>query len=255
MISNAGDTPQAITIVMAGRVTLTREGRSELVIERGGGFGLLTVMAESVSARAVAIAETVVLEIPAAAFRAALEENFSLLRQALRTMSASLFAARGRLPADPTKPLNPELGEFFEKPRSLVENLLALRKGAFVDMDIDALVDLTRRMVEVRVPAGHVFWAAGEPATYALHVEYGRVRCTVPEGPHVDVGHDYTIGVMDVWSGESRGYEARAETQTIAYQIEYEDFLAVTELHVSVGLDMLREMTREYLAHEKNAGS
>ncbi|AKU97677.1 transcriptional regulator, Crp/Fnr family [Labilithrix luteola] len=252
VLTTEDEQPRAIGIVIEGQVTVTRTGKPGYVARRGEGFGMLAVMASTTTGRVVADIDTVTLEIPVATFRVALEENFSLLRNCLRIMGTTLTRARHHLPADPSNPPSVDLGDYYVRPRTLPEQLIQLRRGPFHQMNVEALVDLTRRMKERRVPAGHVFWSAGEPSTFALHVEYGRVRCTAPDGQHVDVGHDFTLGVMDVWSGQPRSYEARAETPIIAYHIDYEDFLVIIEMHVSVGLDMLRGIARQYLATDKS---
>lgn len=248
----AGDEPTSIFIVIEGQVLLRRPNLPDTVIKQRRPFGLVTAMADARTEDAIAAVDTRVLEIPVTGFRSALEENFSLLRNALRLFSVLLARMRHRLPADPSSPPKLELGRYYDKPRTLVEQLIELRKGPFVHMNIDALVDLARRMVEVRVGAGHVFWRAGDLSNYALHVEYGHVKCTTPAGEHVTIGSDFTIGVMDLWSGQPRSYEAVAETDIIAYRIEYEDFLVICEMHISVAIDMLRGFAQLYLA--MNAG-
>lgn len=251
VLTTEDEQPRTIGIVIEGQVTVARTNKPSYVAKRGDGFGMLAVMAATTTGRIVADVDTVTLEIPVAAFRVALEENFSLLRNCLRMMGATLSRARHHLPMDPSSAGPVDVGEYYTQPRTLPEQLIELRRGPFQQMNVEALVDLARRMTERRVPAGHVFWSAGELSTHALHVEYGRVRCTAPDGQHVDVGHDFTLGVMDVWSGQTRSYEARAETPIIAYHIDYEDFLVITEMHVSVGLDMLRGIARQYLATDK----
>jgi CRP-like cAMP-binding protein len=117
-------------------------------------------------------------------------------------------------------------------------------------MNVEALIDLARHMVEVRYPAGHLLWSAGDLSTHALHVDYGRIRCTAPDGRYVDIGNDFTIGVMDVW-GRKRAYEVRALTPVIGFRIAFESFLTLLESHVEVGLEILRGFARD-LVTERN---
>lgn len=252
LITRVDDVPSVFHVIIDGRVAIKRPKLPDAIIKERRGFGLLTVMAEERNQDAVAEVDTRVLEIPVKGYRSALEENFSLLRNALRLLGALLSRMRHRLPADPKRPPKLELGEYYDRPRTLVEQLIELRKGPFVHMNIDALVELARRMVEVRVPAGHVFWRAGDPCTYALHVEYGRIHCTIPTGESVDIASDFTLGVMDLWSGQPRSYDAESQTDIIAYRIEYEDFLVIAEMHISVALDMLRGLARQYLAMDED---
>lgn len=149
---------------------------------------------------AVAEGETQTLEIPASAFEAALVENFSLLRNTLRQLGRLILDTRRNLPLDPTESRSVDRGVYYEQPRSLVEQLIQLRASPFGGMNLDALVDLARYMVEVRYPTGTELWSAGQTLTHALHVDAGSLRCTGPDGRHVSVGRGFTIGVMDVWS-------------------------------------------------------
>lgn len=192
----------------------------------------------------LAAVDTQTLEIPVAAFRVAMEENFSLLRNALRMIGLTLLKARGSLPADPASPPSVDPGVYFERPKTLAERLVELRQGPFESMNLDALVDLSRRMVECRFPAGHLFWAVGDPSNYSFHVDYGRVRCTARDGSTMDVGNNFTLGVMDVWASHPRSYEARAETDVIGYRVSYEDFSIILEMHPQVGLELLRTLAR-----------
>jgi hypothetical protein len=207
----------------------------------------MALLARKPLGHARAAVETRTLEIPAAVFEAALDESFSVLRGALRVAGAAVLQSRGNLPADPAVPREIDVGHFHAEPRTWVERLIELRAGPFGYMNVDALVDLARNMREVRVPAGHVLWSIGDPSTHAFHVDYGRVRCTATDGRHVDVGRGFTIGVLDVWGAEGRVYGARAETDLIGYAVDFENFLALLEAHVEVGLDLLRGFAQSLL--------
>lgn len=247
-----GADPTSVYVVIEGKVILRRRSRPDLVVRTREAFGLIAVLADQQAEEATAAETSRVLEIPVRRVRAALEENFSLLRNMLKIMGELISSMRHKLPADPKHPPKLDIGVYYEKPRTLVEQLIELRRGPFVHMNIDALVDLARRMIEVRVPAGHVFWRAGDEGSYALHVEYGRVRCTLPEGDSIAIASDFTLGVMDLWSNQPRSYDARAETDIIAYRIEYEDFLFISEMHITVALDMLRGLANQYLVMDED---
>jgi hypothetical protein len=194
----------------------------------------------------VAVERTRTLEIPSAIFETALDENFSLLRSALAVFGGLVLQTRRNLPADPDLPRQIQEGTFYEEPKTMVQRLIQLRSGSFTYMNVEALIDMARHMVEVRYPAGHLLWSAGDPSTHALHIDYGRVRCTAPDGRYVDIGNDFTIGVMDVW-GRKRAYEVRALTPVIGFEIAFESFLALLESHVEVGLEILRGFARDLI--------
>lgn len=246
VITEEGAEQESIHIVVAGEVSLVQKN-SVQTMSPGGGFGVLAAMAGAKSRRAVAAADTRTLEVPVPAFRVAMEENFSLLRNAMRLMARTILPKRGRLPADPAQPPSVDPGVRYERPKTLAERLVELREGPFESMNLDALIDMARRMIECRYPAGHDFWAAGDPSTYWFHVDYGRVHCTAADGSAMDVGSNFTLGVMDVFASQPRSYAARAETDIIGYRIAYEDFAIILEMHPQVGLELLRSLSRALL--------
>jgi CRP-like cAMP-binding protein len=153
---------------------------------------------------------------------------------------------RGNLPTNPSGRREVDEGCFYLEPLSLVQRLIQLRQGAFRHMNMEALLDLARSMIEIRFDAGALLWSTGDPSTHALHIDVGRVRCTERDGRHASVGRGFTIGVLDAWSG-SRVYEARAETPLIAFRIDVESFLALLEAYPEVGLDLLRGFAHDLL--------
>jgi CRP-like cAMP-binding protein len=244
----AEDEPaRSVYLVLDGQVVVSRHGIVITTRKAGDAYGALPLLARAPSTLAVAVGETRTLEIPAAAFESALVENYSLLRNTLRVLGSAVLGLRGNLPADPDAPRVIDEGAYYPEPRSLVEILIQLRESPFGHMNLDALVDFARYMIEVRYPAGELLWSTGETSTHALHVDAGRVRCISPDGRRADIGRGFSIGVLDVWS-RTRVYEARAETPVIAFRIDFESFLALLETHPEVGLDLLRGFARELLA-------
>ena len=237
---------RSVYLVTQGAIVVSRRGTELTTRVAGEAYGGLPVLAREPSTLAVAKGETRALEVPAAAFESALVENFSLLRNTLRVLGTGVLAIRGNMPADPDVPRAIDEGSYYAEPLSLVEILIQLRQSPFGRMNLDALVDMARYMVDVRYPAGELLWSIGDTSTHALHVEAGRVRCTGSDGRHVAIGRGFTIGVLDVWS-RTRVYEARTETPIIAFRIDFESFLALIETHPEVGLDLLRGFARELL--------
>lgn len=244
VLAPEGQVPRFVQVVTAGEVTRARAGQPPELVPPGTPIGVFALMAREPGSRVVARTDTRTLEIPAAIFEAALDENFSLLRSALRLTGAAVLDSRGNLPADPSIPVLVDEGTYYVEPRSLVERMIELRSGPFGRMNLDALVDMARHMVEVRPRAGEVLWSAGDVSTHALHIDCGRVRCTAEDGRAVEVGRGFTLGVMDLWGVRRRSYQARAETPVIAYRVEFESFLALLETHVEMGLQTLRGLAR-----------
>jgi CRP-like cAMP-binding protein len=245
VIAAEGEPSRWVYLVMHGEIVVSRHGREITVRRAGDGYGALPLLARELSTLAIARGETRTLEYPAVAFEAALTENYSLLRNTLRVMGASLLAIRGNLPANPNVPRVVDEGTYQAAPRSMVERLLLLRQSPFAHMNLEALVDMARQMVEVRYPADHLLWSAGDASTHSLHIEAGRVRCRAEDGTSVAVGRSFTIGMLDVWGSRRRVYEARTETPVIAACIDFESFLALLEMHREVGLELLRGFARD----------
>ncbi|MEI9950503.1 MAG: cyclic nucleotide-binding domain-containing protein [Pseudomonadota bacterium] len=246
IITVEGEPTRALFLVVEGEISVSRQGRALGTRKAGDAYGGLPLLAREPSTLAVAVGDTSTLEVPASAFEAALTTNFSLLRTTLRQLGSGVLAMRGNLPTDANLQGEVDEGHYYAEPLSLVQRLIQLRQGGFRHMNMEALIDMARSMIETRYPAGALLWSAGDPSSYALHIDVGRVRCTEPDGKHVCVGRDFSIGVLDVWSG-ARVYEARAETPLIAFRIDIERFLALLEAHPEVGLDLLRGFAQDLL--------
>jgi CRP-like cAMP-binding protein len=252
VIAAAGEPARSVYVVTEGEIVVSLAGDEVNVRRAGDAYGGLPLLARVASTLAVARGETRTLELPAPAFESALTENYSLLRNTLRMMGSAVLASRGSLPADPNVPRVIEEGTYHAEPRSMVERLLELRQSLFGHINLEALVDMARQMVEVRYPAGHLLWSVGDVSTHSLHIEAGKVRCIAPDGTSVAIGRGFTIGVLDVWGARVRVYETRTETPVIASRIDFERFLALLEAHPEVGLELLRGFARELVtAHQR----
>jgi CRP-like cAMP-binding protein len=247
VITREGEPGRAFHVIVAGEVDLFQQERHLGTWGPGGAFGGFHLLARGPSPLAVAREDVRMLEVPGSAFETAIDENYTALRGALRAAGSALLRARGNLPvdADPTRAIDE--GIYYAQPKSMVERLVQLRAGAFGYMNLEALVDLARHMNEVRLPAGHLLWAAGDLADFCLYLDCGRVRCTAPDGGHVDLGRDFTLGVLDLWGTQQRAYSARTETPVIAYRIQFEGFLTLLESHVEVGIQILRGFAQAFL--------
>lgn len=243
VITREGEPARALHVLVEGEVHLFHSERRVGVLKAGAAFGAFHVLAREPSVLAVASEFTRTIEVPAAAFETLLDENYSLLRSLLAIAGSAALAARGNLPVDPKATRVIDEGQYYEAPRSLVERLMLVR-GSFAGMNLEALIDLARHMQELRLPAGQVIWSVGDVADHSLHVNYGRVRCTAPDGQHVIIGSDFTLGVLDVWGPRRRAYSVVSETPVILARVDFAHFLTLLESHVEVGVDILRSFAR-----------
>lgn len=246
-ITVEGDAQRAIYVIVDGEVELRRRGKPSRTVPSGSPFGFLGLLARQPAAGSVAMTDTRMLEVPIAAFETALDENYSLLRNALRVIGGLVLKSRGNLPADPNHPPTVDVGTYYEEPRTLVERLIDVRASPFGYMNVEALIDLARNMTEIRYKAGDVIWKRGDVSTHSYHIDYGRVRCVTPDGTSVEVGRGFTLGVVDVWGAQLRAYDVHAETDVIGFAVDFESFLSLLESHVEVGIDVLRGFARSLM--------
>jgi CRP-like cAMP-binding protein len=240
-----------IYIVIGGKVTLSRQGKTFLVVEAPGAVGILAAMAHDQAGwHAVANADTLTLEIPVTAFLSNLAEDFGLLRNSLRIMGGMALNARGNLPVKPERAKPPEMGVYPERDATLVERIITLQgtPGPFSSANMDAIIEICRRMTVMRVEAGHTFFNIGEPSSFSIRINYGHLRCTAESGEHVDVGAGMVLGALDAWAGRPRSYTARAETRVVCWRTPVEDFLAVLEMHPSLALSLLKGLAAGLIA-------
>jgi CRP-like cAMP-binding protein len=239
-----------VYILIGGRVELTRRGRPFLTIEAPGGVGVLAALAHELDGwRGVALTDTVTLELPIGALYANLEDDFALLRNSLRLISIMALQRRGNLPVEPDRaPPLPAPGPYPERDPTLVECIIGLRRNAtFAAVNMDAVIEIARRMTLVHVEPGHQLCAIGEPADHSLRINHGVVRCTAPSGEHVDMGEGAVLGALDAMASQPRSYSIRAETRVACYRMPLEAFVAVIEMHPSLGLNLLRGVAQSLL--------
>lgn len=234
-----GEPLQVVYLLFAGRAEVRRGGNLVAHVERGRGVGVLSLLARDENGvGAVAQAEVLAFEVPSSVFLSTYEENFSVLRNSLRLATNSLLKRRGSLPIEPDSDEEQIMGEYRDRELTLVERIIRVREGAlFKRSNLDAIVEICRRMKEVRLKPGDVVWKAGERALFSLRIEYGMLRCTNPEGESVVIGANWVIGAMDVLGDHPRAYTVTAETEVIA--IEMRGFLSVLETNSDLAMDMV----------------
>ncbi len=254
VLTAAHGPPDALHVIVDGRVNVMRDGDDALVGGNGDRLGVLALMAGFPVGNVTAIADTRTLEISVAAWKGVMEDNFSLLRNELRLLSMGVLSARGVLPVSPPSAvLGDGTGEYPARSLTVVERVMRLRDGVFGVMSVDALSELARRMVEVRIPAGELIWSVGDRPAYTLHLHHGRVRCTAADGGNVDAESPTMLGELEEWSTGMRSYELRALTDVVAWRVAVEDVLMVLESHIQPAIQMLANVGRMLLSDPATA--
>lgn len=244
----AGRSVDRVHLVTSGRVRVERDGQY-LGDVREGEVGLLSVLAaDARGVDAVAVEATTTLELPAESVVRNLQESFAITRNTMRQLARQLLDRRGHLPADPAAVGDVDVGMWRTRPLTMVEQLLLLRATPFGRLaNLDAAAEMVRAMVEVRVKAGEVLWEVGDPSTFWIRIEYGRVRCTAADGASVDVGAGFVLGILDGWGDLPRSYRAVAETELIAQRMDLAAQLAILETHTQVAATTTKFLARSLL--------
>lgn len=240
---------EAVHLIVEGCVTVSRKGTFLARVERGFGAGFLSLLARDENGcQAVAEEPTQTLELASEILLNAYEESFELVRNGIRLQAGAIVRRRGDLPADPANPPEAPLGTYRERERTIVEKILQIRTSPlFARANVDAVAGLARSTTEVRYSPGAQLWSIGDPPSFSMRIEYGRVRCTNREGRSLVIGSGYALGVLDGFSMKPRSYEARAETEVIGYRSYVANFFSVLESHFDVAMDLLGILARAQL--------
>jgi CRP-like cAMP-binding protein len=217
-------------VVLEGRVRWRRKDRATALAQRMDVVGWITLMARDADGiEAITAGDAVVLELPAEALEHALEDDFGIARNSMRLGATALLRSRDNLPSpDPAPPF--EMGVLRPERRTIVERLIDMRRAPlFKRANAEALIELLRSSREVRLEPGTTVWRIGEPSTYWLLLEYGRVRCTNAAGRTQEIGAGFLIGIMDSLAKEQRTYDVVTDTLVVANRIELESCFGVVE--------------------------
>jgi len=232
-----------IYLITRGKVTVTQRGRPVRVFDQSGAVGLNAVMAEdNLGVRAIADVDTHTLSLPVNILMDLYEANFALVRNSLRVISNQILDARDSLPIGQGE--DADMGEWRDRPRTFVERLIEVRRGAlFTDTNLDAVLEFARQGYEIRGSAGDVLWEVGESSNYWVGIDYGRVRCSTPDGRSVVIGADYVLGVMDAMGARVRSYKVEALTDYIGFRINRDVMLAILEAHFDLARKILASLS------------
>lgn len=245
-----GDPIRNVYFLMTGRVEVRRRGKLVATVERGRPVGVLSVLArDNLGVDAIALTDVVALEIPVTMFLSAYEDNFSVVRNGLHIQSRILLKTRGNLPIAPEHAEPPQMGVWRDREETLVERIIKAREAPlFRNINLDAVVDLCRRMKEQRFEAGHTLWQIGERGAFHFRIDYGHIRCTNADGNSVVIGAGWVIGSMDVLGDHPRSYGAVTETEVIGIRIDAEAMFSVLESNIELAMDMIAMLSGQLLA-------
>ncbi len=243
-----GDPLERIFLLTEGHVVVRFNGRTVADIRGQGGVGLLSLFAGlDTTPEAVAHEDSMLLELPAEIVRSNVFESFAIARNTLRLLALGLLERRGQLPVPDAG--GADVGVWRDREPTVVERVMMIRNGMFFSTaHLDAIAELARRAVEVRFAEGEALWQIGEPTSFSLRVEFGKVRCTNAKGESVVVGAGNVLGMMDALAGIQRSYDAVALTPLIVTKIETATQLAILEAHPQMASTLRMNLARAFLA-------
>jgi CRP-like cAMP-binding protein len=219
IVAPAGVAPGALHFIIDGEIGF--DGRRW---GPGAVVGGLEVLARRPLALALlATQNTRTLELPSADLFDILDDNFAILRAALRGLA-------DLMPPPPPLVL-PALGE----PLGFVERLTLLRdQPTFRGAGLDALADLAHASQEVWFAANSAVVRQGDPAASAFVIVEGSLL-----GPDGMLGPGHTIGALETLA--ERPYRATldAATPVRALESSANAIFDVLEDHTDLGMAML----------------
>lgn len=238
-----GEPIHHVFLITRGHVTVTQRGRAVREFDDSGAVGLNAVLAGDISGvRAVAERDTYTLAIPSNVLLDLYEANFLLVRNSMRILAGQILDDRGNLPVHQGD--EPDIGEWRDATRTFVERIIEVRRGPFFrDTNLDAVLEFARQGYEFRGKAGDVLWDIGDPSTFWVTIDYGRVRCSRADGDSAIIGADYTLGIMDAQAGRPRSYRVEALTDYIGFRVNREVMLAILEGHFDLAKKILTAMS------------
>ena len=176
------------------------------------------------TAPVVATRESRTLQLPAGAARGLLEENFGILRAALRGLADHLPAT---LPA--------RIPDLLPEPLGFIERLMILRhQPAFAAASLDALAGLAQTSREVRFPSGTALVEGGQAAQATFVILDGAAN-----GPRGELGPGHAIGALETLAGLPYPATIEARTPLRALETGAPAIFDVLEEQPDLGVAML----------------
>jgi CRP-like cAMP-binding protein len=239
-----GERPDAFFIVVEGRIHVTGgEHPAGHHADAEEAVGLLSLIAQSdEGVDAVALVDSLVLEIDGDVLFDLCEEHFYFLHSVIRRLARLILEERMQIPNGEFLGRRDALIDCPERRLDFVERIVLIQRGGtFVNSGLDALASLARKTEEMRFDAGTAIWSFGERSGYTLMIISGVVECR-QEGDRGTFycGAGYPLGNLESLAGEARWYDALCQTDVVAMRVSTEDFLDMLEDDFQMATDFLQ---------------
>jgi CRP-like cAMP-binding protein len=236
---------RALHFIVSGTVDFERvETGAHKLLRARETIGELAALSDNPRGeRAIALEDTVTLELDREDMEDVFEDNFPIFLAVLRTLAQSHIRVRQMLgPTAGFRLVEPTPSETWTRPLGLVQRIMLLRSTMnFARARIAALADVAQECQEVEFAQGESLWRAGDESTYALVIASGLVECVAQGGTqHFELGPASVVGGVDSIAGEPRWYDAATASPVLALRLDLQSMLDVVEDNMDMAVDMLR---------------
>jgi len=236
---------QRFYFIVEGDVQMYADGEPTQRFEaRAAVGGLAALTQDPKGAHAVAIEDTLALEVDREDMKDVFEDSFAILTGVLgaiaRTLRQLQQASGGGMmvpnlssfdPVDPSRPL------------SLVERMWFLRQSqSYGSMTIETLAEMAADANEVRLSDGDEVWSAGEMADHSLMILAGQLRCVNEAGNSWRLGPGFVVGAIDALATAPRLYDAFADGDVVALKVRVSTLLDMLEDDSDMAMAKLRHL-------------
>jgi CRP-like cAMP-binding protein len=233
-------------VVIQGAVHAVGGEHGDALIGPGGTLGYLGLLAGDVSdLEATAEIDTVTLEIEKDALEDVFEDSIHLLYAQVRSLSGRLLEERKNIADGTVLAPDGESDLVVGKGADLIARIRYLRRGdSSPHANLDAMVEMARRMTELTFESGETLWQTGDPSGFMVLITGGKVECTLPDGRRFIAGSPYPLGNLESQCGELRWYHARALGTVHGLRADTQMYLDILEDHFEMARDFLAALAR-----------
>jgi CRP-like cAMP-binding protein len=237
--------------VISGEVEIRRGGRVIRTLDEKSVVGGLAALARVTdSAQVVAKTDVTTLTFSQEDQRDVFEDDFEVLLRIMRSVARTFLEARRQAGPDGGFRPDDETAPVPRAPLGLVDKLAFLRRtGPYREARLEAVAELARESPEVRLSAGQRLWTIGDESGQSLVMVAGVITGTSDEGrQRFRFSTGSIVGGLDSLAAVPRWYEATAETDVVAIQVNYGVLLDILEDHTEMAMDLLRVLASSTLA-------
>ncbi len=244
-----GEPIDAFTMLIDGSLSLTRDGVAVGELRAPQTLGFVGILARQDGPYdAVASTDVSAFEIETDTLLELFEDHFDLLEATLRYFAERLISDMQELPAEALAIPAVDMGRIPAGPLDLVTRVLLLRKSsAFATANVSALAVIARQMSELRVDAGHRFWAIGDPADTTVFLARGSVVCETADGRTFRYGAGTAAGGLEAVADRPRWTSVTAETSVIGLLGRTDNLLELFENQFGLAMDFIAMLARVQL--------